>query len=269
MQVEKLNIQKRIYSKPSATSYPAKQKISEKSRGLQKSLYNEKGVYIPFCGLAKGQDFIEETCISLLRKARENRCRKFTEDDIREILTDLRKTKSPEEKPHIIQEALTIENPETGEQPSKNFIKNVIKLTAGSHEAERFAILEFAQNELKTAAAPLETFLQLPEDKQSKLTKILKEINDANATELYKTEDTRIETIDSAYDIFRTAVYAHDDISRLGTHDADAYKIKTLKMLYSDKNYMQNLDVYSCDNAREKIVSIAQNVINYFFENIL
>lgn len=267
MQVKKLNIQ-RIYSKPYNSSSPEKQN-SEKSCGLQNSLYNTKGVYIPFCGLAKGQDFIEESCISLLRKARENRCRKFAEDDIREILTDLRKSKSPEDKPHIIQEALTIENPETGEQPSKNFIKKVIKLTAGKPEAERFALLEFAQSELKTAAAPLKVFSQLPEDKQTKLTKILKEINNANDKELYKSKDDWIETIDSAYDIFRTAVYAHDDISRLDARDADAYKIKTLKMLYSDKNYMQNLDVYSCDNAREKIVSIAQNVINYFCENIL
>ena len=162
-----------------------------------------------------------------------------------------------------------IENPETGEQPSKNFIKKVIKLTAEKPEAERFALLEFAQSELKTAAAPLEVFSQLPEDKQTKLTKILKEINNANDKELYKSKDDWIETIDSAYDIFRTAVYAHDDISRLDARDADAYKIKTLKMLYSDKNYMQNLDVYSCDNAREKIVSIAKNVINYFCENIL
>lgn len=32
------------------------------------SLYNQKGLAVPFCGLVKGADYIEENCINFLRK---------------------------------------------------------------------------------------------------------------------------------------------------------------------------------------------------------
>lgn len=244
-------------------------KCTPASGSIQKSLYKEKGVHIPFCGLAKGQDFIEESCISMLRKVRENRFRKFAEDDIREILADLKKSKSPDEKPHIIQEALTLEDEAAGGLPSKNFIKKVIKLTAGKSEEERFALLEFAQRELQTSTAPLEAFSKISEEKQTKLTRILTAINDANETKYYKSKDAQTKTIDSIYDIFNTAVYAHDDLPKLDINEADKYKLNALKILHSDKKYIQNMNTFSDENAKTKILNIADSIMNYFFENII
>ena len=69
MKIEKVNLKYPNYQ----NTAPEENKINTVScsrTSVQKSLYTEKGVYIPFCGLAKGQDFIEETCIKMLRKVR-------------------------------------------------------------------------------------------------------------------------------------------------------------------------------------------------------
>ncbi len=239
------------------------------NNSIQKSLYTQKGVYIPFCGLAKGQDFIEETCIHMLRKVREHRFRKFDENDIREIITSLKKVPTPEEKPHIIQEALILKDESTGENPPKSFVKKVINLIAGKPEDDRFAILEFAQQELNKATHPLFEFSQIPENNQTKLIKILKKINNTNETALYKNSEAQSETVDSIYDIFRTVVYAHNDLHKMNTNNANSYKLETLKLLYDDKKYMKNLNTYSNENAKIKIIEITDNIINYFIENIL
>lgn len=268
MKIEKVNLKYPNYQ----NTAPEENKINTVScsrTSVQKSLYTEKGVYIPFCGLAKGQDFIEETCIKMLRKVREHRYRKFAEDDIREILTDLRKVNNPEEKPHIIQEALTLENENSCESPSKHFVKRVINLTAGKPEDERFAILEFAQHELNYATEPLAAFSKIPEEKQTKLLPILKQINEANDTEMFNSIHGHTETITSLYDIFRTAVYAHDDISKLTVPEANAYKVETLKSMNEDKKFMEKLDFYADKQSKENIISIVDNVMNYFFDNIL
>ena len=268
MKIEKVNLKYPNYQ----NTAPEENKINTVScsrTSVQKSLYTEKGVYIPFCGLAKGQDFIEETCIKMLRKVREHRYRKFAEDDIREILTDLRKVNNPEEKPHIIQEALTLENENSCESPSKHFVKRVINLTAGKPEDERFAILEFAQHELNYATEPLAAFSKIPEEKQTKLLPILKQINEANDTEMFNSIQGHTETITSLYDIFRTAVYAHDDISKLSVPQANAYKVETLKSMNEDKKFMEKLDFYADKKAKENIISIVDNVMNYFIDNIL
>ena len=141
------------------TSYPVYYAKAQKQtcagsvcqpQNIDVSLYNSKGVRIPFCGLVKGADFIEENCINFLRKIRENRCRKFDEYDIKEMLETLRKEKNSSDRESVLKEVFCIESEDFGKTPPKDFLKRALRLTAGRPEDERFAILEFAQHELNS-----------------------------------------------------------------------------------------------------------------------
>lgn len=268
MRLEKIN----LYSKNIFLSSQQKNRKSELpnySINIETSIYNQKGLNVSFGCLAKGKDAVEESCIRLLRKVREGRRRKFAEDDIIEIVKDLRKIKKPKEKQNILEEILSIENENNGEKPDKNFIKQAIKLVTGKTESERYGILEFAQNDLKTTIKPLEAFSRLPEEKQNQLTKILKKIDDINEHKLFKSENEKNETVDSLYDLFRVALYADDDLSKMDISKADAYKISIIDLLNQDKKYFINLNGYSDPQAKSKVVSVTNNIFNYFLDNYI
>ena len=232
------------------------------------SLYNQKGLAVPFCGLVKGADYIEENCINFLRKIRESRRRKFDEYDIKEMLDSLRKEQDSTNKEGILKEVFLIESEEAGKTPPKDFIKRTLKLTAGRPEGERFAILEFAQYELNNATKPLEAFSNLNVEKQNKLVKILKDINDINEMP-YSNPMTSVEqNLDSVYDLFRVLVYAEDDLSKLSGSAADKYKIDTYHMLRDDMEFFNNQS-YPNEHIRNKVNATVKNIYEYFLDNIL
>lgn len=235
---------------------------------IETSIYNEKGLNVSFGCLAKGQDAVEETCIRLLRKVREGRRRKFAEDDIMEIINDLRGIGKKQDKQNILEEILTLEDENTGSKADKKVIKNVIKLISGKPEDERYGVLEYAMNDLKNGVEPLEAFANLPKEKQDKLIKILSKINDVNEKELFISEKAKDETLDSLYDYFRVVLYADDDLSRLDISKADAYKIDKVNLLNQDRKYFNNLNSYSSTSAKQKIITVTNKVLDYFLDNI-
>lgn len=235
---------------------------------IQTSLYNQKGVNVPFCGLAKGIDIFEEECISFLRQVRENRFRKFDENDIKEMLTSLRKEKTVENKKNILKEVFELEDEELN-LPAKQYLKKALNLIAGRNEEERFALLEFAQHEIKYATQPLEAFSKLPSEKQNKLIKILTKIDSVNEPVFFKTKDKNITITESLYDLFRTLVYAEDDLTKLKTTDIAKYKINTYHLLKNDMKYFDNIDGYANEQSKLKVIDVTKAIYEYFLENIM
>lgn len=233
------------------------------------SVYDKKGMNIYFCGLAKGADIIEDECIKLLRKVRTGRSRKFTESDIQEMITSLKKCSNPEEKPVIVQEVLMLEDELSCEKPDKNLIKQLVKVLAGKNEKERYGVLEYAENDLKTATEPFGSFARLSNNNQAGLIKILGEISDVNEKKLYKSDEARETLLERMYDLFRMPVYAHEDLSKLSAAEANEYKIEAVKTINHDLNWYKKSDIYTNENAKNKVVSIANNILNYFIENIM
>lgn len=268
MEIGKINFYNRTYySIKSQTAQISDNK--PQNNNIETSIYKQKGVNIPFCGLAKGADEIEDACIKTLRKVRENRCRKYTENDIQEVLTSLRQIKKPEEKQHVLEEILQIEDEESGRKLDKNFIKNIININANRPEQDRFAVLEFAQYELSNAAEPLTSFSKLKKEQQEKLIPILKAIDNIDSLKTFKNHQDRNDTISELYDTFRIPVYAHEDLARLGGSEANDYKTEYLKILYNEKNQMKEKDIFTNNYEKYKVSSITENIFNYFMENIL
>ncbi len=233
------------------------------------SIYDKKGMNIYFCGLAKGVDVIEEECIKLLRKERSGRCRKFTEPDIQDMITSLKKCSKSDDKPVVVQEVLLLEDELSCEKPDKNLIKQLVKVLAGKNEKERYGVLEYAENELKTATEPFGSFARLSNNNQAELIKILSEISDVNEKNLYKSNQDRETLLERMYDLFRMPVYAHEDLSKLSAAEANDYKIEAVKTINHDLNWYKESDIYTNENAKNKVVSIANNILNYFIENIM
>ena len=106
MYVEKVNLNKGInYSQNKAAAAPA----ANYESGIQTSLYKTKGMNVYFGSLVKGADFIENQCIDILRTARDGVKRRFAENDIEDILVNLKPVKNPKEKPEILQQVLSLD----------------------------------------------------------------------------------------------------------------------------------------------------------------
>lgn len=232
------------------------------SSGIQTSLYNTKGMNVYFGSLAQGVDVIENVCIDFLRSARNGAKRRFTENDIEDIVKSLRVVKNPEEKPEILQEIVALD--EGIPIPDKKLFKNIIRQIADKPENERFAILEFAGNEIENAAKPMEIFSKLPYRTQNNLTKLLCQIDDVNDNRLYKSESAREAVMNSLYDTFRVPLYAHEDLDKIDRAFRGRAKRENLEMLNADLNYYENLDAYKDELAKLKVLSVVENIRDYF-----
>ena len=274
MEVNRINLYSPKFNNYTALNKQPQEK-PEFQNPIQTSLYNQKGLNVSFGCLAKGIDEAEEVCIKLLRKARIQKIsrtkgaspRKFDEQDIKEIITSIRKIEKPEDKTHIIEEVLTIED-DQGLKPEKGIIKKLVKLIADKPEEERFALLEYAENDLKTVYEPLNAFINLPKEKQNGLIGLLKEITDVNETKLFKSNQAQTETIDSLYEHFREVLYAEEELLKLPPAKANDFKLQTIDVLNNDIKYYINVpDNFADPKAQNKIINVAHKVFSYFIEN--
>lgn len=236
---------------------------------LDVSIYNQKGLNLPFCGLAKGLDEAEEACIYMLRKVREGRMRKYPENEIKEIVTSLRQIKNPEDKKAVLEEIFEVKDEFQGKKLEKDLIKNLIDINANRAEKQRYAVLEFAQNEIYNTTKPMNSFSKLTKEQQDKLIPILEDIESVNERKLFQSSKQQKEIINTLYEEFRVPVYAHEDLSKLQGKEAADYKIENAKLLNSDKKYINNLDGYANKSSKEKINTILEKIFNYYMENIL
>ncbi len=245
---------KKLQNKPQQTKdYPS---------GIQTSLYNTRGMNVYFGSLAKGVDFIENECIDILRSARNGRCRRFAENDIQDIVNSLKYVAQPENKPYILQELLMIGD--SGKLPDNKLFKRLVALTANRPENERFAILEFAANELENATKPMEVFSKLPFKTQNNLTDLLCKIDYVNDSGLYKSDEARALTVNSLYDTFRVPLYAHEDMDKLPREFRILPKKENLKILDDDLKFYEKQDVYKDEFSRQKVLYAVECIRDYF-----
>lgn len=217
---------------------------------IQTSIYNQKGVNLPFCGLFKATNMFEQNCAVLLRKQKDGRCRKFTEFDINDIITSLRNANNPNNMEKFLNDILyALEE----SQCDKQSFKRIIKLIAGKSDDELYTVLAFADHELKNAAEPLKAFLELSTEKREKLMPLLERISAV---------DTSEETSSALYDTFRTLVYAYDDMPKLNGNSLNKYKIDTCNMLKDNIGYFEN-------KSDEKAITIAKDIYRYFTDNMI
>ncbi len=242
------------------------QQVQNYSSGVQTSLYNTKGMNVYFGGLAKGVDVIENQCIDILRAARDGVRRKFAENDIEDIVKSLKVVKKPEEKPEILQEIIALD--EGTPISNKDFFKNIVGLVADKPENERFAILEFAANELENAAKPMDAFLMLPRKTQDELTNLLCQIDYINDMKLFKNDDARSIAIESLYNTFRVPLYAHDDLDKIDRAFRGAYKKRNLEILNADRDFYENQDYFKDESSKEKFMIVVDNITDYFKNSI-
>ena len=152
MNVNPINLNKNVNA---SQSQRAEKPVSSFEPEIQTSLYNTKGANVYFGSLAKGADVMEEQCVKILRAARDGMKRRFAENDIEDVLRILKSVKNSEEKPEIIKQVLTLDGEFVEKIPDRDMFKNLVKLIAQRPEHERFAILQFAENELQNSTKPI------------------------------------------------------------------------------------------------------------------
>ena len=265
MNVNPINLNKNVNA---SQSQRAEKPVSSFEPGIQTSLYNTKGANVYFGSLAKGADVMEEQCVKILRAAREGMKRRFAENDIEDVLRILKPVKNSEEKPEIIKQVLTLDGEFAEKIPDRDMFKNLVKLIAQRPEHERFAILQFAENELQNSTKPMEIFTKLPNNVQDDLTKLLVKIDDVNVSFFFKDDDALRSTIDSLYDTFRVALYGHYDMANMNKVFKTSYKNRNLEILKADRNFYDKSDGFKSESAKRFILNVVDEIIGYFEKNV-
>ena len=265
MNVNPINLNKNVNA---SQSQRAEKPVSSFEPEIQTSLYNTKGANVYFGSLAKGADVMEEQCVKILRAARDGMKRRFAENDIEDVLRILKPVKNSEEKPEIIKQVLTLDGEFAEKIPDRDMFKNLVKLIAQRPEHERFAILQFAENELQNSTKPMEIFTKLPNNVQDDLTKLLVKIDDVNVSFFFKDDDALRATIDSLYDTFRVALYGHYDMANMNKVFKTSYKNRNLEILKADRNFYDKSDGFKSESAKRFILNVVDEIIGYFEKNV-
>ena len=87
IKLNNLNIQNQLkteVAKPQSENLPCENSI-------ETSIYNQKGLTLPFCGFWNHTHKFQEECIDLLNSARNGKYKKFNKADIEQILKILEK----------------------------------------------------------------------------------------------------------------------------------------------------------------------------------
>ena len=252
---------------------------------IETSLYNQKGVQIPFKGFfwTKHTQKIENECIELLAGARNGRYKLFTPSEAKKILTTLEQETNELERPNIIKEVFALSWDDTiptagakidlynidGEPISRNFVQKLIKLNAGRSENDRLAIIEFARYELDNGATePLGAFFKLSEERIQELTPFLRRIadinyEDAGSDEIYQ------KNVPELYDHFRCLVYGIDDLSKPGSRlSKQKIKDELLEVINGDIDFFKKHD-YPSEENKQKILELLKDMNEYAMERIL
>ncbi len=218
---------------------------------IQTSIYNQKGVTLPFGACRfKPLNICEENCVVMLRKIKDGTRQKFLQGDVNEIMASLRQEKDPKEMERFLGDLIdALRDTEC----DKHSFKRLIQLIAGKSEDDKYTILAFADNELKNTVDPLKAFVELPADKQKKLMPFLERIHLAEVSE---------DMTEALYDTFRTLVYAEEDMSKLKGDALNKYKIDNCRMLRDNIGYFKN-------QPDKNSVSIAKDIYYYFVDNMI
>lgn len=235
-------------------SNPSVSNAVSNENNIQTSIYNQKGVTLPFCARFKPLNMCEEKCVTMLKKIKDGTHQKFKHKDIVEIITILRQENEPKKMEKFLEDVLEVlHDPEYPVEYDKESFKRVLRLTAGKSEEEQGALWGLIGHELENATEPLKTFCELPVEKRQKLMPFLDRISYSNTSE---------DTAGDLYDAFRVLVYADEDMSKLSGDALNKYKVETCQILKDDIRFFEK-------NTDEETVSIARDIYHYFTDNMI
>lgn len=251
---------------------------------IETSVYNQKGVQVPFCGFwSKCSNKVENECIDLIQNIRNGKYKLYTPSEAKKILQSLEQELCEEEKPHIIKEVMAMTWDEAipgpgikvdmfnaaGEPISRQFIQKLIKLNAGRSADDRLAVVEFARYEQDIGATePLGAFFKLPEERLQELIPFLRRISDLNYEgEAFATSPYE-KYIPELYDHFRSLVYGIDDLSKTGKKIKKQQIKNDLVEVLSD-DYFWRKDDYPSEDARKTILELVKDMNDYAMERIV
>lgn len=173
----------------------------------------------------KGENWAEKSFIEMIRKQRVGHSRKFTEFDVADFLSGLRKFKNVNEGIIAFKDLLYFAFHEA--DVDGPLMKNIYTLISGRDERQKFAIFEYAKYCQDNGATGLDVMCTLPEDTQNELVEIL--------TKLSKIEckDNNYEAMfENLFSNFNILVYAHDDMRNTKGRLSDSYKVENFLMFH-------------------------------------
>ena len=251
---------------------------------IETSIYNQKGVQVPFCGIwSRSSTKIENECIELLQNIRNGKYKLFTPSESKKILQSLEQELCEEERPNIIKEVMAMTWDEAipgpgikvdmfnaaGEPISRQFIQKLLKLNAGRSAEDRLAVVEFARYEQDIGATePLGAFFKLPEERLQELIPFLRRISDLNYLSDGLGDSPYEKYLPDLYDHFRSLVYGIDDLSRRGTKQQKQQIKDELVEVLSD-DYFWRKDDYPSEDARKIILELVKDMNDYAMERIV
>lgn len=264
MRVESISLfQNRNFNQSSAPQ--GKSAESSSMSAFSTSIYNQKGVALPFGAWAKGIDAAENECIKFLRKARKHRCRQYTEPEIIDYITLLRggHEKQGREKIHVLKDIFTLYDDNVGGNPEDRFIKNVLKVTKEQPENEYWSVLEFAQHELKMEAVePLGALANAPKEKQDRFIQLMSMIKDVNEPKYYMNEDARQNQVSALYEDLSSVIYTSEDLPKMKPED----KMQALSDVYYDLQKTKESQNFSSFYARNKVLKVSREIFGSLME---
>ncbi len=251
---------------------------------IETSIYNQKGVHVPFCGIwSRSSTRIENECIELLQNIRNGKYKLFTPSESKKILQSLEQELCEEERPNIIKEVMAMTWDEAipgpgvkvdmfnaaGEPIPRQFIQKLIKLNAGRSADDRLAVVEFARYEQDIGATePLGAFFKLHEERLQELIPFLRRITDLNYAGDALKDSPYEKYIPELYDHFRCLVYGIDDLSKPGTKlKKQQIKDELVEVLSDD--YFWRKDDYPSEDARKTILELVKDMNDYAMERIV
>ena len=253
---------------------------------IETSIYNQKGVHVPFCGIwSRSSTRMENECIELLQNIRNGKYKLFTPSESKKILQSLEQELCEEERPNIIKEVMAMTWDEAipgpgvkvdmfnaaGEPIPRQFIQKLIKLNAGRSADDRLAVVEFARYEQDIGATePLGAFFKLHEERLQELIPFLRRITDLNYAGNSFADSPYEKYIPDLYEHFRSMVYGIDDLSKPGTKlKKQQIKDELLQITVGDDYFSKRKNDYPNEEVRQTILDLVKDMNDYVLERIV
>lgn len=265
MRVDNISL---IFNNKTPNSSFSKLSLDKKDSSLKQyetSIYNRKGVTLPFGCIAKGINSAENECIKFLRKARNGRCRQYTEPQINDYILLMRggHEEHKREKIHVLKDIFTLYDECVGGNPDEKFLKNFLKLTKNQPEREYYSILEFAQHELTVGATePLASVASASPKNQNRFVQLMSKISDVNEAKFYTSDEMRLRNREFLYEDLRSVIYAAEDAPKMAPEE----KLQAIQDVYYDVNRIKSSKDFPNFYAQNKVLKVSREILDTLFE---
>lgn len=228
------------------------------NRSVETSVYDKKGLTLPFGLWAKGANEAEEACIKAFRKVREGRCRKYTEPQIVGFMRELHSTPPENNIKAVVDELFMAHRicfeefgaPLESAKPDAALVTNYLKVAKNCSEDERLGLIGFTQHELCAGATkPLEALANSTPEHQKDFLRIMNDISFTSGG---------TEKAECLYEDLRHVIYAAEDLPELD----EAGKLQYLSDVRHDYKRFQADESYDSPEVKESVVRISRNIVD-------